>query len=366
MLRYKEIKRLLMEEVARHKPGDRLPSRPALCRTLDTTRTTLDKAIAELMEEGVLTARNGSGTYVVGLQEEGEQSVVSIAVVVPNNLRKTYRLLVNSLENKLSDYGVNIILCNSGDDAERQKQQIQRLVLSGVAGFVIVPAVIRDHEKNFRLCTQLLETKIPFVFCYRGVEGIDAPLVTSNNFYGGYIAAKHMIEMGYRNLVYISSVKFRSSVERFQGFVAALEEHGLPVDYEMMVLAGAGDDMPEGYTDMRRILHAGRPVDGVVAYNDRIARGAAAAIVEAGYTVSDDIGLIGYENEELGLEMDPRLTTVAMENVQIGDKAAEVLWQMVQRQPIDTPLYYVFHPELVERASCLGPVRGLRLQDTEA
>ena len=56
--------------------------------------------------------------------------------------------------------------------------------------------------------------------------------------------------------------------------------------------------------------------------------------------------------------MYPRLTSIAMENVKIGDKAAEILWQMIQRQPIETPLYYVYKPELVERASCLGPVEA--------
>ena len=47
MLRYKEIKQALLQEISKYMPGERLPSRPVLCRKLDTTRTTLDKAIRE-------------------------------------------------------------------------------------------------------------------------------------------------------------------------------------------------------------------------------------------------------------------------------------------------------------------------------
>ena len=348
-----------MEYVSQLRPGDRLPSRPALCARFDTTRTTLDKAVGELVGEGLLFARNGSGTYVRGLADARSRSVIHIAVVIPNNLRKTYRMLISSLESKLSGRDVNFILCTTDDDPEKQRQHIGRLVQSGVSGFAIVPAVVTDYRKNYRYYSPLLDMKIPFVFCYRGMDDVDAPLITSNNFYGGYLAGRHLISRGYRHIAYVASRKFRSSIERYQGLVAALTEAGAPVDLSMMALCGPWDaSNPEGYLAARRILRSGRPVDAFFCYNDRIAQGVRGAILEEGLVISDQIGLIGYENEETCLAVDPRLTSVSMQNEEIGRKAAEVLWRMIHKEPVEKLAPYVFQPELIDRASCLGVTRG--------
>lgn len=359
MLRYKEIKNSLLEEISRYRPGEKLLSRPMLCKQFDTTRATLDKAVSELIAEGFLGACKGSGTFVRGIVDNMAQAMVNIVVLVPNNLRKTYRMLVFSLENKLSEYGINIILCNTDDDPEKQRLSIQRLALSGIAGFIIVPAVIADYEKNFRSCSQLIETKIPFVFCYRGVDGVDAPLVTSNNFYGGYIAAKHLISQGYKHIGFVASRRFRTSIERYQGFTAALAETNTAADSALMVLGSPRDEYPEGYSDMRRILESNHPVDAIFCYNDRIAQGVASAITNAGLVISDDIGLIGYEDEDVFLTSNQRLTSINLKNAEIGDKAAELLWQKIQGKPQDELSHYVFQPELVIRASCLGPKDSL-------
>lgn len=60
MLRYKEIKRMLMDMVVKMYPGEKLPSRHELCKRLDTSRVTLDKAIAEMEKEGISTPRRAA------------------------------------------------------------------------------------------------------------------------------------------------------------------------------------------------------------------------------------------------------------------------------------------------------------------
>ena len=64
MLRYIEVKQELKSRINRLNNGDQLPSRMKLCRLLDTSRATVDKAIKELEKEGYLESHIGSGTYV--------------------------------------------------------------------------------------------------------------------------------------------------------------------------------------------------------------------------------------------------------------------------------------------------------------
>ncbi len=77
MLRYLEIKKQLQDLIAVTTPGEKLADRVTLCRRFDTTRTTLDKAIRELVREGMLTSRKGSGTYVASSLQIAQQNAGS-------------------------------------------------------------------------------------------------------------------------------------------------------------------------------------------------------------------------------------------------------------------------------------------------
>lgn len=73
MLRYQEIKYQLQAMIRSMSPQEPLPCRSALCRMLDTTFGTLQKAMAELIDEGVIVSKAGSGTFVAGKKEEDDQ-----------------------------------------------------------------------------------------------------------------------------------------------------------------------------------------------------------------------------------------------------------------------------------------------------
>lgn len=356
MLRYKEIKRDLLQELANLKPGDKLPSRPDLCKRLDTTRATLDKAVKELEREGYLRSKNGSGTYVVGMLENSGLSAKSWGVIIPNVMDEIYPGLLRGAENIAQHYGINIIICNTDNDPNKQEQYVKRLVLSGVLGIIIVPIVSNNIRENFRLYNQLADTKVPFVFCNRSVEGISVPVVTSNDFYGGYIATKHLICQGYRHIAFISRLKYKTSIDRCQGYLSALIEHGIAVNRRLLVF-GPDSGEPDGYPQMNLLLDSKEELDAVFCFNDQIAKGCYQSIQEHGLRVSDDIGIIAYDNTASCEMLHPKLSSVAYKNFEIGEKAAELLWKMNTRQFMPDFEYYLFQPGIIVRDSCLGPLK---------
>lgn len=349
MLRYKEIKQTLLQEISKYMPEERLPSRPDLCKKLDTTRTTLDKAIRELEEEGYLTSRNGSGTYVVGLMDGVQSPAGAWGVIVPNVMEAIYPGLVRGAENVAQRYGINIIICNSDNDSDKQEQYVKRLLYSGVSGMIIVPVVSNDIRVNFRLYNQLASARTPFVFCNRSVEGINVPTVASNDFYGGYIATKHLIGRGYRNIAYISRLKYKTSIDRCQGYISMLMEENIPINrhlirFDQNVTAAMED-----------LLHSGEALDAVFCFNDKVAEDCCPAILRSGLAISDDIGIIGYDNTDICNRLPVSLTSISYKNYEIGEKAAELLWDILNNKPQLNFEYYLFQPGIVDRDSCKGP-----------
>jgi len=351
---YSEIKNDLINYIGKLNSGDKIPSRHALCLKYNVTRTTIDRAINELIKEKYLYTVKGSGTFVSPESRliNPQETVCNWGVIVPDILINTYPGIIRGIDNVAQKYKINVIVANSDFDEDKQTLCIKRLVYSGVKGVIIVPAISNEKKDGgFKL---LLEKNIPFVFCNRGVEGISAPIVTSNDFYGGYIATKHLIEKGYKKITYIAMRKYTVSIYRYYGFVAAMQENGLEVDEEMIVMKDYDSVMEGASFELKQLFKKNKIPDGIFCYNDVTALGVYNAIKEAGYRVSDDIGVVGYDNTSDCCSVTPQLTSVSYANLMIGEKAAEILYSMINGKEINGPGITILQPELYIRESCLG------------
>ena len=356
MLRYKEIKSMLIKDISQLNSLGRLPSRLALCKKYDTSRTTIDKAIKELEAEGVVFCKDGSGTYVTMPEGYDITKPSNWGIIVPNVCEDIYAGLVRGVEDIAQQCNTNMILCNFDYDPAKQELYIHRLILTGVSGIIIVPVILKNTMETHKLYSILTDAKKPVVFCNMEVPGINAPVVMSNGFYGGYIATKHLIKKGYRKIAYIMKYRYRTSDERCQGYMAALLEHGFDIDRDLIIVDESNSDMPEGYCAMQTLL-AKKSVDAVFCFNDIVARGIYKAIQETELRISDDIGIIGYDNSECCMRLSPKMTSISYRSFEIGKMAAELLQKQIEGYSITSFPYYLFQPEIVERESCMGPKR---------
>lgn len=355
--RYLEIKQQLLNRLFTLEPNVRLPSRNELCQEYLVTRTTIDRAVSELVREGYLYSVDGSGTYVADYTAGVtivRRNMLNVGVLLPNISHDTYPGILAAIERVMQREGVNIVVCNTDHDFGKQRSCIRRMINSGVRGIIMVPAIAGDQVTDLKFFEELSQIHIPLVFCNRKIDGIRAPLVCSNNFYGGYLATRHLLECGYRKIAYLSPVRYRINTERYQGYLSALWEAGCAVDHALNISAPQQTSVALGYELARKLLAEHPDVDGIFGFNDQIALGAMNAIRESGRRVSQDIGVIGYDDSVLCDVPAEKLTSVAFMVEEIGVCAAETLLVRIRtpERPID-PMT-VFRPELRVRKSCTG------------
>lgn len=354
--RYKEIKNLIFDQIIHMKPHDKIPSRIVLCNKYMVTRTTVDRAISELIGEGHLYSVDGSGTYVSDLavnETSLKKNVINIGVLLPNIMHDTYPGILRGVEDVAESQGINVVICNTDNDSEKQLSYEKRLLNSKVSGMIIIPA--SNENQNFALYQVLQQEHIPFVFCNRDVAGIDKPLITSNDFYGGFLATKHLISCGYKKIAYLSAMRYKASIDRYHGYLAAHWESGIPVDEKLVSLSNQRISSSDiAYAQMNTLLNMRDDVDGVFCFNDQIACGAITAIKEHGLQISDDVGLIGYDNTSICEMMPVKLTSMSYRNYEIGSNAAQNLIKLIQDSDAQVERLTIFRPEIVIRNSCLG------------
>lgn len=353
MLRYIEVKQELKSRINRLNNGDQLPSRMKLCRLLDTSRATVDKAIKELEKEGYLESHIGSGTYVARRLEGVNSEVMNWCLIVPDITENIYGRMAGSIERAAREWNVNIILCNSENSSEKQSEYIKRLIMAGVDGFIIVPVVMKTVVEGIGLYQSLVQSKIPFVFCNRDVEGVYAPIIKSNDFYGGYIATLHLLDHGYRNIVFLALKRYRTSIERCQGYISAIQHRNQEIVRKRILMLD-NDNIEDCHDSLLSLLKSEIPVDAVFCFNDDIAFQAIRAVEDAGLRVSDDVGIMGYGDNESLLDMEIPLTTITHKTEDVGKLAARVFRKKMEKKEDEIFEYYLIEPEIVVRKSCLG------------
>jgi len=353
-LLYLQVKRNILKEIKLMSPDQRIESRTDLVKKYNVTRTTVDRAISELIGEGYLYSLNGSGTYVSKHEEQiaqrsDDKQAINWGIILPNIMYDTYPGILRGVEDITNANNINSIICNSDNDEEKQASYICKLIDSNIKGLIIVPAI--SEKKNIIPFKLLEEKNIPFVFCNRGVEGIEAPKVISNNFYGGYIVTKHLIDSGYKNIAYVSSQMYSVTIDRYQGYTSALYEAGLELKEELVVFEESFGEERRGYKSTKMLLSKYNRPDAIFCFNDGIAKGVYDAIIESGLKIGHDIGIAGYDDTSI-CEMFPvKLTSVKFKTYETGAKAAELLLSKMNGENIPKNKIVILQPELKIRES---------------
>ncbi|MGA8944036.1 MAG: GntR family transcriptional regulator [Thermoactinomyces sp.] len=351
---YLKIKEEMIKEIKQMSVGSRIPSRTKLVKKYNVSRTTIDRVISELIGEGYLNAVDGSGTYVAETFRTAdtakESKIDSWALVIPNIMDDTYPGILRGVEDVAHNHNINLVICNTDNFTHKQSAYIDKLINSGIRGIIIVPAIIGNHSSD--PFNKLIKNGIPIVFCNRGVEGVNAHRVISNNYYGGYIATKHLIRQGFNRIAYISKPLYSTSSERYQGYCSALLENSLEINDECVVFEENFKTDHPGYESALKLFSSSAPPDAVFCFNDDIARGVYHAVKELGFVIGKDVGIVGYDNTFICEELEPKLTSIKFNSYEIGKIAASVLLSLITKTNIPQNKTILLQPELVLRNSC--------------
>ena len=136
---------------------------------------------------------------------------------------------------------------------------------------------------------------------------------------------------------------------RTEGFLEEIKKNELTTRDEWIIYTSYNEE--GGYRAMSRLLKSGDLPTAIFCHSDMIAIGAIKAINDAGYSVPDDISVIGFDDVEISTYINPGLTTVRQDSYSMGNQAANLLKTMMENpdagaEPIVLPV------ELVIRESC--------------
>lgn len=256
-----------------------------------------------------------------------------------------FSLLARGVETVARGRGYNVLISDSGGDEAQQRECLAMLAERRVDGLLITPIHAKEHELAM---IREADLKAVLINSTAGDETISS--VGTDNERGGFLAARHLLDLGHRRLAFLGDLHTMPSCqERLAGYRRA------------HVYAGSGPDpalIVEDLTSMEAVVAAVHrlfdlpaPPTGIVAVNDQVAIAALQAMIMCGRRVPDDVALVGFDDIPVAAWLSVPLTTVAQSKEEQGALAATLLIEQIEKQ--DVPMQRVIlQPRLMVRESC--------------
>jgi LacI family transcriptional regulator, galactose operon repressor len=271
-----------------------------------------------------------------------------MGLVIPDLAHAFFSDLARGLAGVLRNEGITLLIASSEQHADLEKQIIDQLVSRRVDALLIASTQLQPETFH-----QLKREGIPHILLDRKFEGFPSHFVGVDDEYLGYLATKHLIEIGCRTIAHISTVKLSQVLGRLSGYKKALEEHGLSLGPEYVASTESVDGVgpAAGHSAAKELLQLTPRPDAIFCFNDLVAMGAMHAILESGLHIPADVALIGCGNLYLADYSLVPLSSVDQQSTAIGVRAGQLAVDLVNAQKSPRPKTILLEPKLIQRAS---------------
>ncbi len=280
----------------------------------------------------------------------------TIGIVVPDITNPVFPPIIRGIEDALAKRGYVAILANTDGRLDQEAEIADVLRARGVDGLVLASV-----EREDKAVSRLAAEGLPIVTVNRRV---DDPLVSSvvNDEDSGILEVlKHLASLGHKRIANLAGPQAMSTgVERYRAFERHRHALGLDGDPALVAFA-SGFYEEQGIQHTEELLSRQAGFTALVAANDRLAIGAIAALRSHGLDCPRDISVTGYNDMPLVDRLSPALTTVRIQQYEVGFEAGGVLVDLIESPPDERqPKHLVLPVELVVRTSTGRPATARR------
>lgn len=270
----------------------------------------------------------------------------TIGLIIPDISNPFFPEVARGVEDNAKEFGYSVIFCNTDNDKQREKEAIKLLRSKQVDGIILSLSVSNKNRLD-----KLSEEGFPTVQIDRKVPGSSLPAVTIDNVLSAYNATKHLVGSGHSRLAHITgNLETTTGCDRLEGFQQVLRAYNLP---QRKVWIREGDySKKSGYEQMKYMLSQQERPTAVFAANDLMAIGAYAAAFDSGLRIPEDISIVGHDDIDVSSIIRPELTTISQPKYELGQKAFEVLLNVIEGSNNEQDT--VLPTELILRKSVKG------------
>lgn len=354
--KYRQVKAIILTMIREGEvaAGERIPSENELVSAYNVSKTTVRRAIDELVLEGHLRREQGKGTFVEDLVFVRNGKLVRQTAVIGVGIydfayisAPYFSLIIQGIAEVAQERNYTIQLVSTDREVRQEYTSFysQLLAEGKVDGLVVIDQIISDAD-----LLDLKHHNLPVVLVERSVPDSPFSTIAIDNRSAMVQILEHLITLGHERIATITgNLEFLQSRERLQAYKSALELCGL--DYDPgLVAEWKHDSAAQALGILRSLLDKPDPPTAIVAHNDGLALYCLKALRTLRINVPQQMSLVGFENTPTAGVVSPALTTVDTRLREIGKEAGNALISALESNSQITK-NVVLQPKLVVRES---------------
>jgi LacI family transcriptional regulator len=248
-----------------------------------------------------------------------------VGMIISDLTNPFFAELAVGIERSFQAAGYVPFIANTAESPVRQAEVVKLMREQGVAGLIVSAARGTPHDA----LDSLVAAGVPVVLAMRRLQGRRIPVVGPDNRLGARLAVERLVGLGHRHIAFLGGYADSPvRLERLEGFRAALAGAGL--DPEKAVIADTSPTRDGGALALETALAQRHPPTAAVCFNDMVAFGACLALRRRGIQPGQGFAVIGFDDVQEAVHADPPLTTIAVDVMGLGERAAQTVLKMIE------------------------------------
>ena len=271
----------------------------------------------------------------------------TIGVLVPSIQHHFFAKFISEVSEKANQEGFSVMVFQSNENLETEKKNVEALIDNRVAGVIASISKETIKGEHFDVFNQ---EDVPLIFFDRVPHCDNISKVIVDNFQGGFDAVSFIIRSGRKRIAFITgSSHINVYRDRLNGYKQALTKNDIPFKEELLV---TGDFfMEDGIRGARQLMELDEKPDAILAVGDDVGIGVIKYLKSAGIRVPQDVAVVGFDNDPMGIAIDPELTTLEQPVEKMADVSLQMLLEKINSNEKKLEVR-VLHASILKRRSC--------------
>lgn len=304
------------------------------------SNTTVNAAMREKVERAMQELNYRPNSVARSLASNRSDS---IGLLVSELDTPFFGEMMHAVEATLRAANKHVIITVGHNNLAQEVDGIEFLINRNCDALILHVEALSDS-----MIRDINETRLPVAMVNRVVKGMESACVSLDNEQGGYLATRHLLDLGHSDIACIAGPNDKHDArERLAGHIRALKEARIVPDPGLIY---EGDYTEVGGMEGFAHFHKkGIHFTALACANDWMASGAMSAARDAGIALPDALSIIGFDDVIFAHHIFPKLTTVRNPIYNMGEMAARHILKQVYK--IDGEVQNLFAPQLIVRDS---------------
>lgn len=248
----------------------------------------------------------------------------TVGVIVPEMITPFASQVIEGIQNVLYAKGLKVIIAQSNENPQTERDNLQMMERFMVDGIIICLCHQTENKEEY----MRIREKTPMVFYDRIPVGMDVSQVIVDDYIKSFFMVEHLIRNGRRHIVHLQGPSYiHNSMERVKGYKDALEKFRIPYDTSLLIKTGV--TIEAGRQAAEQLLNTETQFDSIFAFTDTQAIGAMNYLRGQGIKIPQDVAIASFSGTILSTIVYPQLTTVEQPLIEMGEKAAELIYEKI-------------------------------------